>query len=81
MVVAVSLLIISLTVGQFELCISSIAGVSNLLLVTILAAHRTTVPKFGSTIPRYILLNAFEVKIFWHISKMTLLEKLWCGEY
>ena len=33
MVVAVSLLIISLTVGQFKLCINSIAGVSNLFLV------------------------------------------------
>ena len=39
MVVAVSHLIISLTVGQFELCISATAGISDLLLVTILAAR------------------------------------------
>ena len=39
MVVAVLLLIISLKVGQFKLCICSIAGVSNLLLVTILATR------------------------------------------
>ena len=39
MLVAVSLLIISFIVGQFKLCISAIAGVSNLLLVTILAAR------------------------------------------
>ena len=37
MLVAVSLLIISLIVGQFKLRISAIAGVSNLLFVTILA--------------------------------------------
>ena len=77
MLVAVSLLIISLIVGQFKLCISAIAGVSNLLFVTILAArfcnfcrvcslvapqHPYTeqqYQKWGSTMPRYILLNVF----------------------
>ena len=77
MVVDVSLLMISLTFGQFELYISSKAGVSNLLLVTILAArfcnfcrvcslvapqHPHTEQqyrKWGSTIPRYILLIVF----------------------
>ena len=39
MIVLVSLLIISLIIGQFKLCISVIADVSNLLLVTILAAR------------------------------------------
>ena len=37
-VVAVSPLMMSLTVGQFKLCIKSIEGVSKLLFVTILAA-------------------------------------------
>ena len=38
-VVVVSLLMVSLTVGQFKLCIRPIEGVSKLLFVTILAAR------------------------------------------
>ena len=39
MIVAVSLLMKSLIVGHFRLCINGLADESKLLLVTILAAH------------------------------------------
>ena len=81
MAIAVALLIISLTVGQF----SSIAGVSNLLSVTILAARFCNFSRVCSLVAplhppqnnssengalQYldtVYLMCFEVKIFCHI--------------
>ena len=62
MIVAVSLLMISIAVGQFKLCINGLADQSKLLLVTILASilqllkglqsGHPTVPPYGTAISK-----------------------------
>ena len=62
--VAVSLLMMSLTVGQFKLCIKPIEGVSKLLFVTILGARFATFKGLQLGHPTALPYRATEPKMW-----------------